>query len=35
MNVDLPTPGAPLMPTRIERPVCGSSASSTAWPRDW
>ena len=34
-KVDLPTPGAPLMPMRIERPACGSSASSTACPRCW
>ena len=30
MNVDLPAPGAPLMPTRIAPPVAGSSASSSA-----
>ncbi len=30
MNVDFPTPGAPLMPTRIERPVWGNSASNNA-----
>ena len=30
MNVDLPTPGAPLMPTRIAPPVAGSSSSSSA-----
>jgi len=26
MVVDLPTPGEPVMPTRIARPVSGSSA---------
>ena len=30
MVVDLPTPGAPVMPTRIALPVCGSS-SCTSW----
>ena len=35
MNVDLPAPGEPVMPTRIEWPVCGSSASSTAAARAW
>src|SRR5688572_4240243 len=30
MKVDLPTPGAPLMPTRNESPLLGSSASSSA-----
>ena len=29
MNVDLPDPGDPLIPTRIDLPVCGKSASST------
>src|SRR3954447_9111383 len=29
MNVDLPTPGEPLMPMRTEPPVDGSTASST------
>ena len=29
MNVDLPTPGTPVMPTRIALPVCGSSSLST------
>ena len=27
MVVDLPTPGTPVMPTRIAVPVCGSTAS--------
>ncbi len=27
MVVDLPTPGTPVMPTRIAFPVCGSTAS--------
>ena len=35
MNVDLPAPGAPLMPTRKLRPVCGSSASSSFPARAW
>ena len=30
MKVDLPDPGEPLMPMRIDRPVAGRSASSTA-----
>src|SRR6185503_3619458 len=30
MKVDLPTPGAPLMPTRSDSPLFGSSASSSA-----
>jgi hypothetical protein len=30
MKVDLPTPGTPEMPTRIDWPVCGSSARSTS-----
>ena len=30
MNVDLPTPGEPLMPMRTAPPVSGSSSSSTA-----
>src|SRR6185295_11834134 len=30
MNVDLPTPGAPLIPTRSDSPARGSSASSSA-----
>ena len=30
MNVDLPAPGAPVMPTRIALPVAGMSASSSA-----
>ena len=34
-KVDLPTPGAPLMPMRIDSTACGSSASSTACPRGW
>jgi hypothetical protein len=29
MKVDLPTPGTPEMPTRIDLPLYGSSASST------
>ena len=35
MKVDLPTPGAPLMPMRSEWPVCGSRASMSACPRPW
>jgi hypothetical protein len=35
MNVDLPTPGAPEMPTRIALPVCGSTASNTARAFFW
>ena len=33
MNVDLPTPGTPEMPTRIAPPVDGSSASMTRCAR--
>ena len=29
IKVDFPAPGEPEMPTRIDRPVCGSSASMT------
>ena len=35
MNVDFPDPGEPLIPTRIDRPVAGKSASSTASARAW
>jgi len=36
MNVDFPAPGEPLIPSRIESPVCGRSASSTpAARRRW
>ena len=30
MNVDLPTPGTPVMPTRCALPVCGSSSTSSS-----
>ena len=30
MNVDLPAPGAPVMPTRTALPVAGINASSSA-----
>ena len=30
MNVDLPTPGTPLMPTRRAPPACGSSSTSSS-----
>ena len=30
MNVDLPTPGTPVMPTRTAFPVSGSSAVSSS-----
>ncbi len=30
MVVDFPTPGTPVMPTRMARPVCGSKASISA-----
>jgi hypothetical protein len=33
MKVDLPTPGTPEMPSRSERPACGSSALSTSSAR--
>ena len=35
MKVDLPEPGEPLIPTRIDRPVAGRSASSTRSARAW
>ena len=31
MNVDFPTPGTPLMPTRCAPPACGSSSISSCW----
>src|SRR3954469_15982702 len=31
MNVDLPTPGTPLMPIRRAPPACGSSSTSSPW----
>lgn len=31
MNVDLPTPGTPVMPTRCAFPLCGSSRTSNCW----
>jgi hypothetical protein len=31
MNVDLPTPGTPVMPTRMACPAWGSSSVSTSW----
>ena len=33
MNVLLPTPGTPEMPSRNDRPLCGSSAVSTSSAR--
>src|SRR6202042_3596382 len=33
MKVDLPTPGTPVMPTRLAGPACGSSRVSTYWAR--
>ena len=33
MNVDLPTPGTPVTPTRWALPVCGSSATSSSCAR--
>ena len=35
MNVLLPTPGAPVMPTRIDFPVCGSSRVSSCSASNW
>ncbi len=35
MNVDLPTPGAPVMPMRIACPVAGSSAVIVARASAW
>ena len=35
MNVDLPAPGAPVIPTRMEFPLCGSSACSKPAARSW
>lgn len=31
MNVDLPTPGTPLMPMRRALPECGRSSRSNCW----
>ena len=33
MKVDLPTPGTPVMPSRTDLPVCGSTAASSASAR--
>src|SRR5262245_25502245 len=35
MNVLLPTPGTPVMPTRAARPVDGSSTSRRRWAASW
>jgi len=35
MNVDFPDPGEPLIPRRIDRPVEGKIASTTASARAW
>ena len=35
MNVDLPTPGAPVMPTRSAWPVAGSTLAITARASAW
>ncbi len=35
MNVDLPTPGTPVMPTRRAPPARGSSLASSSWASAW
>ena len=35
MVVDLPTPGEPVMPTRMALPVCGNSACTSSRAAAW